>query len=369
MKRSVLCLVVIGIAFASCVSNEDGVRVNSSRPKYANETIELKKLYTIDVTYINMFSRETSRGFENLIDFDKNDNMYILDTFESKISVFDKNGRLARSFGRPGQGPKEFSNPSMLFIKDNEIYVLQGFGFDLKIMRLEGEFVSTKRISYENPLRYHVAGGDIYLFSAKTDPTFTKLEFLLRRFDGGRFDKEEVLFTYDYLPGLQGPDYDFIWPNWMLISDSGEFYFPEDNLNKYSISKYSREGNPVLVFGRTYDVREYSKKAKDRFYSLFSREIEAGKKKFPKSPPVVRKMFQDQKKNIWVVLGETYEDNEDPDFENTVDVFSGKGEWLYSFKSKPISRNCLYNDGRLYSIPPINIDTYEQHIEVYEIKY
>src|SRR4030042_3135412 len=143
----------------------------------------------------------------------------------------------------------------------------------------------------------------------------------------------------------------------------------EDNLNKYSIIKDVREGKPALVFGRNYDVREYSKRARDRFFSLFSREIEAGKRKFPGSPPVVRKMFRDQKKNIWVVQGETYEDNEDPAFENAIDVFSGRGEWLYSFKSKSISRNCLYNDGRLYSIPPVNIDTYEQHIEVYEIKY
>jgi len=91
--------------------------------------------------------------------------------------------------------------------------------------------------------------------------------------------------------------------------------------------------------------------------------------KFPQSPPVVRKMFQDQKKNIWVISGETDEDNEDPDFENAVDVFSEKGEWLCSFKSKSISRNCLYNDGIIYGIPPINPDTYEQRVKAYKIKY
>lgn len=80
-------------------------------------------------------------------------------------------------------------------------------------------------------------------------------------------------------------------------------------------------------------------------------------------------MFQDQKKNIWVISGETDEDNEDPDFENAVDVFSEKGEWLYSFKSKSISKNCLYNEGKIYWIPSMNPDTYEQHIEVSEIKY
>jgi hypothetical protein len=366
---SIVCIVLLGAGLASCVSDKDAVRVSSSRPKYADTTIGLKKLYTIDVTRINIFSRDTRRGFENVIDFDKDNNMYILDTYESRISVFDPQGRPVRSFGGPGQGPREFSNPSTLFIKDNEIYVLQGFGFDFKILNLDGEFVSAKRVSHENQLRYLVAGGDIYLFSGKTDRSFTKLEFILRRFPGGRFENEETLFVKDYPPGLNGPDYDFVWPDWLLVSDNGEYYFPEDNLNLYSVTKYSRTGKPALVFGRDYDVREYSKTARDSFYSLYRRDIDAGTRKFPKSPPVVRKMFQDQKKNIWVVVGETFEDNEDPGFENTIDVFSAKGEWLNSFKSRLISRNTLYDGGRFYSVPAVNMETFEQHIDVYEIKY
>jgi len=369
MKRSVLCLVVIGVMFVSCRSNKEVVRVSGSRPKVADKKVELEKLYTIDVTRINMFSKEIGRGFDNVIDFDRNNNMYILDSYESTISVFDKNGGFVKSFGRPGQGPKEFFNPSMLFIKDDEIYVLQGFGFDFKIMNLEGEFVSTKRISFENPLRFYVSGDDIYLFSGKVDRTFTKLEFILRRFEAGRFDQEEVLLTYNYPPGLNGPYYDFIWPNWLHISDSGEFYFAENNLSEYSIIKYGRRGKPELIFGRKYDVRPYSKQARDRFYSIYSRQIESGTVKFPPSPPVVRKIFQDQKKNMWIVSGETCEDNEDPDYENTIDVFSEKGEWLYSFRSTSVSRNCLYNDGRIYGILPINPDTFEQYIDVYRIKY
>jgi len=369
MNRFFSWAFVIAIVFVSCQPNHEVVRVSGSRPKYAGKKIELEKLYVIDVTRINMFSRETSRGFDNAMDFDGHNNLYILDSYESTISVFDKNGQFVRSSGGPGQGPKEFFRPSMLFVRGNEIYVLQGFGFDFKIVNLEGEFISTRRVQFENPLRFYVSGKDIYLFSGKTDPTFTKLEFILRRFGSGRFDKDEIVLTYNYPPGLTGPDYDFTWPNWLYISDSGEFYFPEDNLNKYSITRYSREGKPELIFGRKYDIQEYSKQARDRFRSLFSRQIETGTMKFPKSPPVARKMFQDQNKNLWVVSGETYEDNEDPDFENVVDVFSGKGEWLYSFRSKSLSRNCLYNEGKIYRIPPINPNTYEQYIEAYEIKY
>ena len=369
MKRFFLWAFVLVIGLASCTSNHSPARVNSSQPEFPDGKIDLTKLYVIDVTRINMFSRETGRGFDNAIDFDANNNMYILDTYESMIFVFDGDGRPVRSFGGPGQGPGEFFRPSMMFIKGDEIHILQGMGTDFKVVNLEGKFISRKQVSFENQFRYSVVADDIYLFSAKTDRTFSQLEFILRRFAGGRFEQPEVLWTSNYPPGLQGPYYDFIWPNWLFISDSGEFYSPEDNLHRYAITKYTKEGKPELVFGRKYDLREYSKQARARFDSLYSRQIEAGEMTFPETPPVVRKMFQDREKNIWVISGETREDNEDPDFKNAVDVFSRKGEWLYSFKSKSVSRNCLYNDGIIYAISPPDPVTFEQRIEAYRIQY
>jgi hypothetical protein len=79
----------------------------------------------------------------------------------------------------------------------------------------------------------------------------------------------------------------------------------------------------------------------------------------------VRQVRRDQ--DAPAISGETYEDNEDPDYENTIDVFSGKGEWLYSFRSKSISKNCLFNDGKIYRILPIEQDTFGQTIEVYSL--
>lgn len=82
-----------------------------------------------------------------------------------------------------------------------------------------------------------------YIFRAETDPTFTKLEFVLLKFEGDNFSASEEIFRYDYPPGLRGPQYDFSWPNWFL-TDTGQFYFPEDNFKKYSIVKYDEDGEP-----------------------------------------------------------------------------------------------------------------------------
>lgn len=79
-------------------------------------------------------------------------------------------------------------------------------------------------------------------------------------------------------------------------------------------------------------------------------------------------MFQDHKDNLWVVSGETYEDNLNPNFANTVDLFSDRGEWLSSFNSKYVSKGCLYHHGRIYRVLPINTEAFNQSIEVYGIK-
>lgn len=360
---------ILIICFASCKSNNDVKAGDNSLPKYVEKKyVELEKLYSINVTEISFFGKETSSGFGRVIDFDENNNMYILDTYESKISVFNENGEFVKSLGREGQGPEEFSRTNQFFIKKDKIYVFQGF-HEIKIVNLEGEYISSHLINIENPLKYFAVGNNFYLFSAKLDRTFTKLEFILNRFEDDQFSKSKEIFHSDYPPGFEGANYDFSWFNWLLILDNGEFYFPEDNLKKYSIIKHNKEGEPQLIYSRNYKIKDYSKDAKDRFDSIYEQQIKEGDKKFPLSPPVVRKMFQDNEKNIWVISGETYEDNMNPEYENTIDIFDDKGKWLYSFKSKFLSRYCLYNDGRIYKVLPINLDTYDQYIEVYEIKY
>jgi len=368
-KHLIIGIILISIIFVSCNSNNGDIRkVNNFSPKFVDKKyVDLEKLYSVDVTQISMFRKESSPDFERAIDFDKNNNMYILDVFESTISVFNENGEFVKTFGRKGQGPKEFSRPNTLIIKKDKIYVFQGF-FEYKIVNLEGEYISTHSIHVENRLKFFIIGDCFYLLRGKTDRTFTKLELILLRIEDDNFSKSQEIFRYEYPPGLGGMDYDLIW-NWLLISNSGEFYFPEDNLSKYSIIKYSKDGEPELIFSRKYNQKEYSKEAKDRFYSIYEQQIKKGDKEVPQSPPVVRKMFQDNRKNIWVISGETYEDNRNSDYENTIDIFNEKGEWLYSFKSKLLSRYCFYNDGRIYRVSPINLDTFDQYIEVYKIKY
>jgi len=366
MKKPICVLVVLGL-LAWCRSNHEEVAsVVNAAPKY-EKYVDLEKLYTIDVTSISMFNKESATDFDRALGFDSHHHFYILDTYESQISVFDDEGKFVRAFGRPGQGPEEFTDPHRLVIKNDRIYVLEGFT-GLKIVSLDGDYISKHIIQIENLLKLKTVGDSFYLFRGKTDPTFTKLEFILAVTDENFFMNKEV-FSYEYPPGLRGPNYDFGWHDWLLISDDGTFFFPEDNMKKYSIVKYDRTGKPRLIFGRKHTISEYSKQARDRFYSLYDKEIKRGDRQFPQSPPVVGNMFQDERKNIWVIVGESFEDNRDPDYENLVDIFSEKGQWLCSLRSKSLSRFCHYHDGKIYKISPMDPDTFSQSIEVYKIRY
>jgi hypothetical protein len=56
--------------------------------------------------------------------FDAEDNLYVLDAGNTRVFVFDRDGRHVRSFGRRGQGPGEFGFPAGLSVlRNGEIVV------------------------------------------------------------------------------------------------------------------------------------------------------------------------------------------------------------------------------------------------------
>ena len=362
-------LILSGLCLYACRTPDDVRIINNESPKYGGlGGLRLEKVNSIDVTEIGMFGRERSSAYGSKIDFDETGRMYILDIYECTISVFDEDGKYLGSLCRKGQGPQELSQPNFLFVGDEIIYVVQNMASQIKSFDLQGEYISTRNITIQNPFRFYAAGGRFYVFSADVDQTFTKLEFKVIRFGDDQFSSGEEIFRQAYPPGLRGPNYDFIWHNWLHITGDGAFYFPEDNLKDFSIVEYDSEGQPALIFRRSYDAKKYTEKAEERFLEIHGRSVSAGMAQFPSHPPVIRKIFVDDRKNVWIISGETVEDNENPDFENTVDIFDQKGYWLRSFKTKEISRNCLYNNGRIYNISTINPITMKQAIDVFRIR-
>jgi hypothetical protein len=164
-------LIVVGIAWASGAPAEDIVRTFDARPKFEKSRVELKKLYSIDATRIQVLNREPGTMIASKFDFDSKNRLYVMDSWTGSISVFAEDGSFLRSFGRKGQGPGEFYNPWTMFIKSDRILVPQSFGLEFKIVDLEGRFLSIQRIPkpVENLFRFFVEGDDLYVFSGKLD--------------------------------------------------------------------------------------------------------------------------------------------------------------------------------------------------------
>jgi hypothetical protein len=361
----VMCVCVM---MMSCAHKQGrDLVVDNEKPKYSDNDyyVFFQKKYSLDVTRINMFSKDSEA--ERTIAFDSNNNIYILDVYEGIIYVYDENGIEVKAFSRKGQGPNEIMDPYFLFIKNDILFVFQN-PYMCKRFKLDGSFISQFSFVPGNHYKIQSVGDRFYLFSGKTDRTFKKLEFILESVDENISDGK-TLFRCEYPPGLGAPYYDFRWYKWLAITDNGEFYFPEDNLNKYSIVKRDKEGKQKIIIKRPYKITRYSKEAHDRFDLIYQKEVKNGTRKFPEYPPVIRLLFEDMRKNLWVISGETTEDNGSLEYENVIDIFSNKGEWLKSFKSKILSRYCFYHKGKIYKIMPMDTGMGKQYIDVYEIKY
>jgi len=366
----IILLSILWLIFLNC-KNHPLNEVNNITPNFSEKNfLSLEKLYSIDITTLSLTRYgEIATDYSHFIDFDKNNNMYVLDAGDNTITVFNKSGEIAYTLGRTGQGPKEFDRSNALIINEEELYVFE-FTNAYKVVNLEGEYITKQYIPWINRLKTNIIGNAFYVFEGRTDRSFTDLDLVLS-VKSKDFLQSRDIFKYKYPPGLQGPNYEFIFSNWILITKNGEFYFPVDNLNTYSIVKYNKEGKPLFKFGKKYKIKKYSEKAKDRFNRIYN-NMEQFKElslECPVSPPVVRKMILDDHGYIWIISGETTEDNRNPDFENTIDIFNQDGIWLYSFKSKLITQNTIYNNGRLFVVSPIDEETYGQFINVYKINY
>ncbi|MEF3255255.1 MAG: 6-bladed beta-propeller [Deferribacterales bacterium] len=82
--------------------------------------------------------------------------IYVADTGNSRIAVFDKNGNYKFSFGKFGNGENEFINPTRIFIRDKDIFVSDPYASTVKVFDLSGNF---KRYVVSSKLNF---GASVY---------------------------------------------------------------------------------------------------------------------------------------------------------------------------------------------------------------
>lgn len=117
-----------------------GIITHGSVCVWGNE-IYLKK--EIEIT--NSFGKESNPFlYPSEVDVDSSGNIYILESNEKRIQVFDKNGNYKKVIGRKGQGPGEFQTPIYICVSNKDkLYVADITRRCISIFRKDMEYLKT----------------------------------------------------------------------------------------------------------------------------------------------------------------------------------------------------------------------------------
>ncbi len=99
------------------------------------------------------------------VEFDRNDNLYLLDRGNKRVLVFDRAGRFVRQLGKAGDGPGEFQMPtSITLLADGSVAVLDIAHRNISVFGSGGAFVRSTPWPEDGGLPFggiqaHPAGG------------------------------------------------------------------------------------------------------------------------------------------------------------------------------------------------------------------
>ena len=161
MKRLVgfpILTVIAGFLFLSCGSSgeewnavsekADGVTVvkNPEDPKFGQINPDLVENLVI--------GNDEDENFQfyrvSVVTLDSEENIYVLDSGNCRVQKFDRDGRYLLTYGRKGQGPGEFTNPSAFYV-DGRKYLYVSEARKIEVFDESGRY--KKSIALENSIQ------------------------------------------------------------------------------------------------------------------------------------------------------------------------------------------------------------------------
>ena len=333
--------------------------IQNKAPKYADtEFITLEELYSINVDEFDEYYIYKLAD----MDVDSDTNLYVLDYFESTVTVFDKNGKYLRTFGGYGQGPGELERPLFISIYDDKISIYEKFK-GIKIWDLNGKYIDFLLKSGGNietilPINnFYLLTDHKYLNKRNSDDVTICVD---------KYTQDLELINNIVTIDNNSRKHSFFNPmSFIAINSKQHIFFPE-KADEYKINKYDLDGNVLLSFGRDYKRIPFSKTVNDLEKKRRSQlPPPFNKKPLSNYPPVVRYIVIDDNDYVWVVVGEWSLDTiEAVTLTSTIDIFNEHGEFLYTFKSSYLGYRSFIKNGRLYSTPvedDLNIHVFKIH--------
>lgn len=106
---------------------------------------ELKRIVRLsaDGKTLGSFGEDVLSRPTGLVRDAVNKRIYVVDTREHNIKMFDDDGRLIKTIGQRGNGPGEFNAPTHIALSKNRLYVSDTLNARIQVLGLDGEPLAT----------------------------------------------------------------------------------------------------------------------------------------------------------------------------------------------------------------------------------
>jgi hypothetical protein len=330
------------------VKTENGVTIatNGKKPDPPQGTptrLVLEELYTVGG------GERPEESFVDITALDvlRDGTVYVLDMKDSRVKVFDAQGRFVRAFGKAGQGPGELNQPvGILLTPANEVLVEDALNQRLAFFSLEGTFlrhVSTAKVLGLTGIQ--MDGHGLVVGRSMGLGEGGKLSMDVKTYDQDLNPKAK-LASVEFPISPQTKVNPFVAMN-LLYALDGQGRLFLGSSRDYEIKVVSADGKTIRTIGRDYGPVPITPADKDEMLKLIPNVAGANVKdmiQFPDVyPPFASFVLADEGR----LLVRTYEKGRAKE-EYFWDAFDAEGRYLARVSLAHDLR--LWRDGKAYFI-------------------
>jgi len=262
-------------------------------------------------------------------------NIYVLDSKEKHVLVFDNTGTQLRTFGRAGQGPGEFRSPLTLGLTNRDEIVIEDTRSHLTYFSTQGEYIRDLPTTKAAVMRVSLdSSGNIMGIVIMRDKDSPRYEIQ-------KFDPEmNLIHALDSIPTPSADNEGF-----NPFGGSIYYTFDKDDRvvcgapDRYEIKIFDTTGKLVKKIIRDYDPVEITENEKKEVEGEMPPEIKVA---IPKFHNAFRWISADDVGRIYVMTWERIPEGEGYYY----DLFDAEGRYLakipLEFRPAVIKKNKFY---------------------------
>jgi hypothetical protein len=363
----------------SIIEYEDGVKVikNPEGPLYGEITLDLEEDLSIgneeDKNYLFCRLRD--------IHVDANGNIYVLDSGNHRLQVFNKNGNYLRTIGKKGQGPGEFDTPSFMSLdEETGNILLTDRSMRVQIFDKEGQYID-KSIHLAVLLKDFYVGSDGCIWGKFISPGMDESHSIKKVTSSGKIKKTIAEIAYytnriklshskaGYTANIGGYFFTHGYEYDLFISKIDNHTFIYGNSKEYELIAADETGKALFRIRKDEVPERITKNEEERIKNKISGEI--AKRgyfepdisiEFPKQKPYFFSILTDSRGRIYVRKNPI---SHESDENHIYDMFRKDGYFLHRIII-PIFPDVIH-DGYIYTRSE-NEETGEEFVKRYKIK-